>query len=90
MTRSQDDRISHQFWMLGRLRRGVRVLQAQAELDGIQWRLAQAFPACRYFGYDVYGPAVEEATTRAKAADVQDRVTFQQVDVSKGLRASMT
>jgi len=44
-TRPQHDRISHQFWMLGRLRRGVRLLQAQAELDGIQRRLAQAFPA---------------------------------------------
>lgn len=31
----------------------------------------------------IYGPAVDEATDRAKAAGVQDLVTFQQVDVSK-------
>jgi SAM-dependent methyltransferase len=48
-------------------------------------KLAQAFPACRYFGYDLYGPAINEATARAKAAAVHDQVTFQQADVSNGL-----
>ena len=38
-------------------------------------------------GYDIYGPAVDEATANAKAAGVQDRVTFQQVDVSNELPA---
>lgn len=39
------DRVSHQFWMLGRLRRGVSLVQAQAQLDSIQQHLAQMYPA---------------------------------------------
>jgi hypothetical protein len=37
-------------------------------------KLAQAFPSSRYVGYDVFGPAVAEATERAHAAGVSDRV----------------
>src|SRR5262249_38295783 len=40
-----NDRVSHQFWMLGRLRPGSTVAQAQAQLDTIQRRLAQSYPA---------------------------------------------
>jgi 2-polyprenyl-3-methyl-5-hydroxy-6-metoxy-1,4-benzoquinol methylase len=65
--------------------RGVRVADVGCGRGRALIKLAQAYPACRYSGYDVYGPAVEEATARAEAAGVQDRVTFQQVDVSKGL-----
>lgn len=68
-----------------KLQRGVRVADVGCGRGRALIKLAQAFPACRYFGYDVYGPAVDEATARAKAADVQDRVTFQQVDASNGL-----
>ena len=39
------DRVSHQFWMLGRLRRGVSPERAQADMDRIQDGLAKAFPA---------------------------------------------
>lgn len=38
------DRVSHQFWMIGRLRPGIGVERAQAELDGIQSQLAKAHP----------------------------------------------
>jgi len=39
-----NDRVSHQFWMLGRLRPGVTLAQAQADMDLIQQRLWQAYP----------------------------------------------
>lgn len=39
------DRVSHQFWMLGRLRPHIPLSQAQAEMDAIQHRLAQAYPS---------------------------------------------
>ena len=38
------DRVSHQFWMLGRLRPEATLARAQAELNGIQEQLARAFP----------------------------------------------
>jgi SAM-dependent methyltransferase len=68
-----------------KLQRGARVADVGCGRGRALIKLAQAFPASRYFGYDVYGPAVDAATERAKAAGVQDLVTFEQVDVSKGL-----
>jgi putative ABC transport system permease protein len=38
------DRISHPFWVLGRLRRGVPLSRAHAELTGIERQLAAAHP----------------------------------------------
>jgi 2-polyprenyl-3-methyl-5-hydroxy-6-metoxy-1,4-benzoquinol methylase len=70
-----------------KLQRGVRVADVGCGRGRALIKLAQAFPASRYFGYEIYGPAVDEATANAKAADVQDRVTFQQVDVANGLPA---
>lgn len=42
--RLPEDRVSHQFWMIGRLRRGFTVTQAQAQLNGIQQQLASTYP----------------------------------------------
>jgi putative ABC transport system permease protein len=39
------DRVSHQFWMLGRLRPGITVSDAQTQLETIQQRLANVYPA---------------------------------------------
>ncbi|HEU5451247.1 MAG TPA: ABC transporter permease [Terriglobales bacterium] len=39
------ERLSHQFWMLGRLRRGATLAQAQAELGTLQQRMARDYPA---------------------------------------------
>jgi len=39
-----NDRISHPFRILGRLKLGVDVRQAQAEINGIQSQLARAYP----------------------------------------------
>src|SRR5437879_7982575 len=71
-----------------KLKHGVPVSDIDCGRGRALIKLAQAFPNCQYFGFDVYGPAVEEASARAKAAGVHDRVTFQQVDVSKGLPGS--
>jgi hypothetical protein len=70
-----------------KLQCGVRVADVGCGRGRALIKLAQAFPACTYFGYDMYGPAIGEATARAKEARVQDRVTFHQVDVSNGLPA---
>ncbi len=48
-------------------------------------KLAQAFPNSRYVGYDIFGPSVERASANARAAGVDDRVSFQQLDASKGI-----
>jgi putative ABC transport system permease protein len=39
------DRLSHQFWMIGRLRRAATLEQARVELNRLQDQLAQAYPA---------------------------------------------
>jgi SAM-dependent methyltransferase len=48
-------------------------------------KMAQAFPKSHYTGYDVFGPAVDQATERARKAGLTDRVKFEQLDVVKGL-----
>jgi SAM-dependent methyltransferase len=68
-----------------KLQRGVHVADVGCGRGRALIKLAQAFPACRYFGYDISGSAVDEATARAKEAGVQGRVIFQQVDVSSEL-----
>lgn len=48
-------------------------------------RLAGAFPASRFIGYDVFDPTIARATANAEAAGVADRVRFEARDVSQGL-----
>src|SRR5258708_32593380 len=71
-----------------KLERGVPVADVGCGRGRALIKLAQAFPNCHYFGFDVYGPAVEEASARAKTAGVPERGQFQQVDVSQGLPGS--
>jgi SAM-dependent methyltransferase len=40
--------------------------------------MAEAYPASHFIGYDFHGPSVEAARDRARAAGVEDRVTFTQ------------
>ena len=42
--RGMNDRVSHPFRILGRLKRGADVEQAQAQINGIQAQLARAYP----------------------------------------------
>ncbi len=51
-------------------------------------KLAQAFPAGRYVGYDLHEPNLEAARAHATASRVDDRVRFELRDVSTGLPAT--
>ena len=70
-----------------KLETGARVADVGCGRGKALIKLAQAFPKCQYFGFDVYLSAIEQAIARAKAAGVQDLIKFQSVDVSKGLPA---
>ena len=48
-------------------------------------KLAETFPNSTFVGYDIFGPSVEAARGKAKAAGVDDRVRFEQRDVAAGL-----
>ena len=51
-------------------------------------RLAQAYPASRYVGYDAFAPSVERATVQAREAGVADRVRYEVRDAASDLPAS--
>ncbi len=67
------------------LRRGARVADIGCGGGRLLIRLAQAFPASRFAGYDLFAPNVERATANASAAGVADRVTFHALDAAAGL-----
>ena len=48
-------------------------------------RLAQAYPASRYVGYDAFAPSVERATAHAREAGVADRVRYELRDAASDL-----
>jgi SAM-dependent methyltransferase len=48
-------------------------------------KLAQAYPKSRFVGYDAFGPTIAKATANAKAAGVENRLHFQELDASKGI-----
>jgi ubiquinone/menaquinone biosynthesis C-methylase UbiE len=39
--------------------------------------MAKSYPASKFFGFDYHSPSIEKAREKAKAAGVEDRVTFQ-------------
>ncbi len=51
-------------------------------------RLAQAYPAGRYVGYDAFAPSVERATARAREAGVADGVRYEVRDAAGDLPGS--
>jgi SAM-dependent methyltransferase len=67
------------------LERGVDVADVGCGAGLASVHLAQAFPASRFVGYDVSVEAVEAARMNAKAAGVEDRVSFELLDASAGL-----
>lgn len=67
-----------------KLEQGVKVADVGCGRGRALIKLAQAFPNSQYIGYDVYGPAVDQATANAEAAGVADRVSFKQWDVTNG------
>jgi SAM-dependent methyltransferase len=68
-----------------KLKRGAKVADVGCGRGRAMIKLAQGFPASRYVGYDVFAPTVEQASERARAAGVADRVRFQQLDASRGI-----
>lgn len=48
-------------------------------------RLAQAFPASTFVGYDAFEPQIQRARDAAAHADVADRVRFEVADAVQGL-----
>ncbi|HEX3607892.1 MAG TPA: class I SAM-dependent methyltransferase [Candidatus Dormibacteraeota bacterium] len=67
------------------LRAGARVADVGCGGGRALCRLAQAFPASTYTGYDVFAPAIERARENARAAGVEGRVRFEQVDAGAPL-----
>lgn len=68
-----------------KLERGARVADVGCGRGRALIKLAREFPNSRYVGYDIFGPSIERASANATAAGVGDRVSFRQLDVSKGL-----
>lgn len=68
-----------------RLRRGARVADIGCGGGRLLIRLAKAFPASRFEGYDLFAPNIERATATARAAGVADRVTFRALDAAAGV-----
>lgn len=67
------------------LERGVDVADVGCGAGLACMSLARAFPASQYVGYDVSVDAVEAARLNAKAAGVEDLVSFEVLDASEGL-----
>ena len=65
-----------------KLRQGAEVADVGCGRGRALIRLAQAFPASRYVGYDAFAPSVERATTHAREAGVADRVRYEVRDAA--------
>ncbi len=68
-----------------KLERGALVADVGCGRGKALIKLAQAFPRSQYVGYDIFEPAIAEATARAQRAGVADRVRFEHRDASRGL-----
>jgi 2-polyprenyl-3-methyl-5-hydroxy-6-metoxy-1,4-benzoquinol methylase len=68
-----------------KLEGGARVADVGCGRGRALIKMAETYPNARYVGYDVFPPSIERASANAKAARVDDRVSFQQLDAPKGL-----
>ncbi|MCI0443081.1 class I SAM-dependent methyltransferase [bacterium] len=68
-----------------KLEKGARVADLGCGRGRALIKLAQAFPNSTFIGFDAFGPSIERARENARRAEVENRVSFQQLDVSKGL-----
>jgi SAM-dependent methyltransferase len=69
----------------GKLERGALVADIGCGRGRALIRLAEAFPASRFVGYDLVPDSIAHATASAAAAGVADRVRFAQHDIEAGL-----
>lgn len=67
------------------LEKGISVADVGCGRGKALIKLAQTFPNSHYFGYDVFGPAIEAARANAAAARVADKIVFKQMDIVDGL-----
>ncbi len=67
------------------LERGADVADVGCGRGRALIRLAQAYPAGRYTGFDIHPESVEAARAAAQEAGVADRVRFEVCDVSTGI-----
>ena len=68
-----------------KLEQGARVADVGCGTGLALVRMAQAFPASTFVGYDLYAPWIDRARVLAKENGVDDRVTFETRDVADGL-----
>jgi 2-polyprenyl-3-methyl-5-hydroxy-6-metoxy-1,4-benzoquinol methylase len=67
------------------LERGMRVADVGCGAGYALIKLASAFPASRFTGYDTHSGSVDRATVSARDHGVAERVSFRQADVAHGL-----
>jgi SAM-dependent methyltransferase len=68
-----------------RLARGARVADVGCGRGRALIKLAEAFPASRYVGYDAHGPNVVRAAASVEAAGLADRIRIEPRDATAGL-----
>jgi SAM-dependent methyltransferase len=69
----------------GKLNRGARLADVGCGRGRALIKLAQAYSASAFVGYDVFPPSVARARDNAEAAGVSDRIRFEVLDVGRGL-----
>jgi hypothetical protein len=67
------------------LEKGIDVCDVGCGQGRALIKLAEAFPASRFVGYDIFEPVVKEAEANARAAGVSGKVRFEARDVAQGL-----
>jgi ubiquinone/menaquinone biosynthesis C-methylase UbiE len=60
-----------------RLKQGIRVADTGCGHGASTVLMAQAFPKSAFVGFDYHAPSIKVARERAKAAGVEDRVSFE-------------
>src|SRR3984893_13598789 len=60
-----------------KLKAGARVADIGCGHGASTLLMAKAYPNSKFFGFDYHLPSVEKAREKAKAAGVEDRVTFE-------------
>lgn len=68
-----------------RLRDGARLADVGCGEGVALIQLAKAFPRSSFDGFDIHGPSIEHASQAARAAGVDDRVSFERLDATEGL-----
>src|SRR5262249_17168954 len=60
-----------------KLRAGARVADVGCGHGASTLIMAEAFPQSTFVGFDYHAQSIEQATARARAAGLQDRVSFE-------------